>query len=64
VPTLFAEDIEGARSSLDKNVNRAHADIQKLNRTFFMPEVVDLEDAISLVKKPRQVYIEYTLAIG
>jgi hypothetical protein len=55
VPTLFAEDIEGARSGLDRNTARAHANIQKLNRTFFMPELVDLKDAISLVKKPKQV---------
>jgi hypothetical protein len=53
VPTLFAEDSEGAMEGLMGNVTRAHADIQKLSRVFFMPEVVDLDEAIAIVKKPR-----------
>jgi hypothetical protein len=53
VPTLFAENKEDALDNLNRNVGRAHADIQKLARAFFMPEVVDLEEATSLVKKPR-----------
>jgi hypothetical protein len=53
VPTLFAEDMEAALEGLNRNVARAHADIQKLSRVFFMPEVVDLEEALAIVKKPR-----------
>jgi hypothetical protein len=53
VPTLFAEDKEGALEGLTRNVTRAHADIQKLARVFFMPEVVDLDEALSIIKKPR-----------
>jgi hypothetical protein len=53
VPTLFAEDKEGAMEGLIRNVARAHADIQKLARVFFMPEVVDLDEALAIIKKPR-----------
>jgi hypothetical protein len=53
VPTLFAEDKEGAMEGLIRSSNRAHADIQKLARVFFMPEVVNLDEALSIVKKPR-----------
>jgi hypothetical protein len=53
IPTLFAENMEEAMEGLMGNVMRAHADIQKLSRVFFMPEVVDLEEAIAIVKKPR-----------
>jgi hypothetical protein len=53
VPTLFAEDVEAAAEGLNRNAARAHADIQKLSRVFFMPEVVDLEEATSIIKKPR-----------
>jgi hypothetical protein len=45
--------MEAAMEGLNRNVARAHVDIQKLSRVFFMPEVVDLEEALAIVKKPR-----------
>ncbi len=35
------------------NVEKAHADMLKLGRVFFIPENVKLSAAVSLIKKPR-----------
>jgi hypothetical protein len=32
---------------------KAHYDVAKINRMFFMPEHVDMETAMAAVKKPR-----------
>jgi hypothetical protein len=53
VPALFSEDAEASRESLNANLVRAHKDLQRVMKTLFMPEQLDLEDAIGLVKKPR-----------
>jgi hypothetical protein len=53
VPALFSKDAEASRESLDGNPARAHKDLQRVMKTLFMPELMDLEAAISLVKKPR-----------
>jgi hypothetical protein len=53
VPALFSEDAEASRESLNANLVRAHKDLQRVMKTLFMPEQLDLEDAIALVKKPR-----------
>jgi hypothetical protein len=55
VPTLFTEDIEAAREAIENNARRAHQDMQRLMRMFLMPELVNLEEALPLVKKPRWV---------
>jgi len=51
VPTLFADNIQEA--AFLENTARSHADLQKLARSLFMPEVIDLEEAKALIKKPR-----------
>ena len=53
VPSLFAADISAARAAISANSARAHADMSKLARCFFMPETVSVSEATSLVKKPR-----------
>lgn len=53
VPTLFAEDVEGASEAINSNPARAHADIQRLARVFYMPEILTPTEATQLVKKPR-----------
>jgi hypothetical protein len=53
VPALFSEDAEASREGLNGNLARAHKDLQRVMKTLFMPELMDLEAAISLVKKPR-----------
>ena len=51
--TFFSEDIESTREAITTNIKRAHSDYQRLTRAFFMPELVSLEEALSLIKKPR-----------
>ncbi len=60
VPTLFAEDIPEALEAITSDPAKAHYDIGKINRMFFMPEHVALEAAVSVVKKPRLT--EYSLS--
>jgi hypothetical protein len=52
-PVLFSEDAEASREGLNENLIRAHKELQRVMITLFMPESLDLEAAISLVKKPR-----------
>jgi hypothetical protein len=53
VPALFSEDINASLSALMENPQRAHQDMQRAMKSFFMPETVELEEALLLVKKPR-----------
>ncbi len=36
-----------------QNASRAHFDFARLARVFFVPEHVNMEQAVELVKKPR-----------
>jgi hypothetical protein len=53
IPTLFADDPEATRTSLEAGAAKAHHDLQRIARCFFMPETIALEDAFQIVKKPR-----------
>ena len=53
VPTLFADNVEASKAALEAAPEKAHADYLKIARTFFMPETISMEDALSVVKKPR-----------
>jgi hypothetical protein len=53
VPTLFAEDTDEAVDAITADPAKAHYDVTKINRMFFMPEHVDMETALGAVKKPR-----------
>jgi hypothetical protein len=53
VPALFSEDEEAAASALASGARKAHQDLQRAMKIFLMPEVVDLDEATALVKKPR-----------
>ena len=53
VPTLFADNVEASKAALEAAPAKAHADYLKIARTFFMPETISMEDALSVVKKPR-----------
>ncbi len=53
VPTLFAESSEEALEAITADPTKAHYDVSKIHRMFFMPEHVDLEAAVAVVKKPR-----------
>jgi len=53
VPTFYAENAAEARAAFMADQIKGHADILKMERIFFMPEVIGLEEAQALVKKPR-----------
>ncbi len=53
VPTLFAEDPEQALASILSDAVRAHADLQRLARCFYTPEMMDPPSALKYLKAPR-----------
>ena len=53
VPTVFSEDPEATRAALEANVVRAHTDLQRMAKCFFMPELLKMEEALAVLKKPR-----------
>ena len=53
VPSLYAEDVNVARTAIEADAMKAHADYMKISRTFFMPEAILIDEAVSIVKKPR-----------
>ncbi len=53
VPTLFADAPDEAEAAIRAGPIRAHADLQRLMRAFFMPESLDPAAALKLVKNPR-----------
>ena len=53
IPTCFGEDPGASIAAISANSAQAFADYQRLVRAFFMLETIQLEDATSLVKKPR-----------
>ena len=55
IPSLYTDNVEEAKSALLAAPARAHADYLKIARIFFMPETVGIEEAVSLVKKPRLI---------
>ena len=52
VPTLFASD-EAALDSISSDPAKAHWDVNKLNKVFFITESITLKEALALIKKPR-----------
>jgi hypothetical protein len=60
VPTLFTEDVESATAAITKDVARAHQDLARISRVFFIPEHVNMAKAALLVKKPRLIMIQET----
>ena len=57
-PTLFSEDIKKSEDGLLGDPGKAHYDMNKLAKVFFIPEHVSLAAATALLKKPRYVLHE------
>jgi hypothetical protein len=53
VVTLFSEEMDESRRNITANPQRAHGDMQRIMRAFFMPETIQPEEAGAVVKKPR-----------
>jgi hypothetical protein len=50
---LFSEEVVASAEALAANPQRAHQDLQRAMKVFMMPEILDLEEATSVVKKAR-----------
>ena len=53
VPTLFASDEAAALNGVNSDLEKAHWDVNKLSKVFFISESVYLKEALALLKKPR-----------
>jgi hypothetical protein len=53
IPTLFSEDPTSTLENIKKGCQKAHHDFQRAAKAFMMPELVSLEEAAQLLKKPR-----------
>jgi len=60
IPVLFAEDPKTAEQAIRDNQGVLKKDIEGLQRPFFMPEHIQLEDAAKVIKKPRYGDVEYS----
>ena len=53
VPVLFSKSPSASEAALRADQARAIKDIEALNRIYFIPEVIDLDEALRVVRKPR-----------
>jgi hypothetical protein len=53
MPVLFASDPKAAEEGILDNIATARKDLDKINRAFFVPESLDIEEAAKVAKKPR-----------
>jgi hypothetical protein len=53
MPVLFANDPKAAEEGMMDNIASARKDLDKINRAFFVPENLDMEEAAKVAKKPR-----------
>jgi hypothetical protein len=53
MPVLFARDPRAAKAGIKANPETAMKDLDKLNRIFFIPESVELDGALKIVKRAR-----------
>ncbi len=61
IPALFAEDPKAAELAILADEYTAMKDLDRINRSFFIPETIALEAAFNvvIVKKPRLGDAEY-----
>ena len=57
VPTLFSQEPEVTVQNIIDNLAKAHHDIQRLAKVFFLMESVLLADCPAILKMPRYDYI-------
>ena len=54
-PTLlvFSSNMDASLTGIKGDPRKAHWDIMKISRLIFMPENIDFDEAVQIVKKPR-----------
>jgi len=53
IASLFSLDPAKTTTAIKDNILKAHWDLNKLAKAFFMPENLNKQDAFAYVKKPR-----------
>jgi hypothetical protein len=53
VPIFFAEEPEEAKEGMMSDLPKAHYDIMRINKNFFIPESSNMKDVQALLKKPK-----------
>jgi hypothetical protein len=54
MPTLFGDNETSSLRGIAADPVKNHYDLSKIHRAFFVPENVELLEAVSLCKKPRE----------
>ena len=58
-PVLFATDPKASEDGIRANTETVKKDLDRLNRIFFVPESVELNAALKIVKKARLGDVDY-----
>jgi hypothetical protein len=58
-PVLFATDPKASEEGIRANTETVKKDLDRLNRIFFVPESIELNDALKIVKKARLGDVDY-----
>jgi len=58
-PVLFATDPKASEEGIRANTETVKKDLDRLNRIFFVPESVELNAALKIVKKARLGDVDY-----
>ena len=53
IPTLFSQEPDVTSQNILDNLVKAHNDLQRLAKVFFLMEAVSQDDCPALLKKPR-----------
>ena len=53
VPTLFSQEPDTTSRAVIDNIAKAHNDLQRLAKVFFIMEAISLPDCPAILKKPR-----------
>jgi hypothetical protein len=54
MPTLFGDDEASSLRGIAADPVKNHYDLSKIHRAFFVPENIELLEAVSVCKKPRE----------
>ena len=55
VPSLYSEDPDAAQAAIKGEPLKAHWDLNKIAKSFFMVESVTTTEALAVIKKPRYI---------
>ena len=59
VPSLYSEDPDTAQATIKGDPLKAHWDLNKIAKSFFMVESVTTTEALAVIKKPRHIELYF-----